>query len=318
MFINRQQIIVALLLLWFCLTGSFVGWLNPWLVILNLLIWCVLLLLLAKSEPGGSLTLAILIIIAATLLSTAVNRSWHGFTTAAVWLGYLAVYRLGRHWPVHRSALLALAIYFSLMILLNYNSNIEAANLVGLTLLSLPAMGVFGVYLIGLLALVLLSTGSVGALLALAAALVVYLLRSTPASKPVRYGLCIPLVIIPLIFIEPASAAWRLQFWSDAWRLFASSPLVGVGPGNYHSRLWFHAHNVLFSAAAETGLIGLAALGFLIWSIWRNWPMLPTWAAALVAAFGVWSLVDEPLRFWGVGMMAMLALGRIDQRDKFY
>lgn len=59
------------------------------------------------------------------------------------------------------------------------------------------------------------------------------------------------------------------QIWAG-WRMFLSSPLVGVGPGSYTlafqeytSAPWFasrgHAHNYYLHLAAEAGLLGLAA-----------------------------------------------------------
>ncbi|MCD6291641.1 MAG: O-antigen ligase family protein [Anaerolineae bacterium] len=62
----------------------------------------------------------------------------------------------------------------------------------------------------------------------------------------------------------------RLAQWWAAWRMFSDHPWLGVGIGNYATAYpayalprWYlslgHAHNYYLNAAAETGLIGLAA-----------------------------------------------------------
>jgi O-antigen ligase len=67
------------------------------------------------------------------------------------------------------------------------------------------------------------------------------------------------------------------QIWAG-WRMFLSSPLVGIGPGGYTlafqeftSAPWFasrgHAHNYYLHLAAEAGLIGLASYLALIGAV---------------------------------------------------
>ena len=73
--------------------------------------------------------------------------------------------------------------------------------------------------------------------------------------------------------IRPDSASFRLQLWSLALQLVAEGPLTGSGPGTYAIAIWSlnlppppgsevstHAHNGYLNLAAETGLLGLAAL----------------------------------------------------------
>jgi tetratricopeptide (TPR) repeat protein len=78
----------------------------------------------------------------------------------------------------------------------------------------------------------------------------------------------------------------RSNFWLTAWRAFQSSPLWGTGPFTYGTQFmkynsvppwspFAHAHNYLFNLAAETGLIGLASVGWLIvaalWALGQSW-----------------------------------------------
>src|SRR5262249_46848070 len=66
---------------------------------------------------------------------------------------------------------------------------------------------------------------------------------------------------------EDESAAMRLLFWGFASTLFLSSPVVGVGYGNFRALYdipgvasgIFDVHNLYLQLLAETGLIGFAA-----------------------------------------------------------
>lgn len=72
----------------------------------------------------------------------------------------------------------------------------------------------------------------------------------------------------------------RMAHWQAGWQMFVEHPLVGVGVGNYPAAYdnyslpaWpealGHAHNYYLNMAAETGLLGVAALLLLIGSIYR-------------------------------------------------
>jgi putative inorganic carbon (HCO3(-)) transporter len=69
---------------------------------------------------------------------------------------------------------------------------------------------------------------------------------------------------------ENFSAVQRLAFWQAGFNMFTSNPVLGVGIGNYIDQYplyapqgWDmvlgHAHDYYLNAAAETGLVGLAA-----------------------------------------------------------
>ena len=73
----------------------------------------------------------------------------------------------------------------------------------------------------------------------------------------------------------------RLPIWVSGVRTIELFPLTGVGPGAYHFSYplvrplvslptSFHAHNLLLTAFAETGLIGFAALVALWWTFVRT------------------------------------------------
>lgn len=129
----------------------------------------------------------------------------------------------------------------------------------------------------------------------------------------------------------------RSNFWLTAWRAFQSSPLWGVGPFTYGTQFmkyhsvppwspFAHAHNYLFNLAAETGLIGLASVGWLIVAILRalgqNWQqagrehrLLMAGCAGSLAGCAVHNLVDTILTMPTIvlTLVAVLAVALVDQ-----
>lgn len=167
-----------------------------------------------------------------------------------------------------------------------------------------------------------ISTGSLGGMLALAVTLLV-----TWHISPVRLtpaGLALAVVAVAT---RPTSMAWRLEYWRVALDALLSSPLAGIGPGMFYSlwppgREWYHAHNIIMTTAAETGLIGLAALGFAAWQLWRllgppGGPAAassrPNWQTAIIIGLLAHSLVDEPLQFWGPGAAFVVAVVTLER-----
>jgi O-antigen ligase len=97
----------------------------------------------------------------------------------------------------------------------------------------------------------------------------------------------------------------RLKIWSTGWNMFQAHPLVGVGAGafddaydRYSTRPddqfttkggypggVYHAHQLYVSAAAETGLIGLACLAGIIALLVRWYRSLPPTGRQLAAPY---------------------------------
>jgi O-antigen ligase len=72
----------------------------------------------------------------------------------------------------------------------------------------------------------------------------------------------------------------RMAHWQAGWYMFLDHPILGVGAGNYaaaYSTYFLpgwpdplgHAHNYYLNTAAETGLVGLAALLWLLGAAYR-------------------------------------------------
>jgi O-antigen ligase len=121
----------------------------------------------------------------------------------------------------------------------------------------------------------------------------------------------------------------RLEYWSAAGQMLADHPLLGVGPDNYRwqfaryaglpeNNLGVHAHDQYLEALADTGILGLATLGWLLVSVVRvaktglrqrtDWP----WRAALLASLSAWLLhavVDDFERFWPASIAFWLIVG---------
>lgn len=296
---------LALLLLWLTLTGSYAGWKSP-LLWVNVVGWGLLLAWMigqAAKNSLGRVETAMMLFITALLASAIITGA--GIGRIAVWFAYLGFYYLGSHWTddeIHRAAALALVPYGLASFLPWENPNVIAFNLLGLILLAAPALDwkLYSPFYI----LLAWPLNSVGGCLAGLIGTLGYASRITHHA----------LLLIPLMamgaWLNPVGCFYRLQFWAEAWRNFLLFPIWGIGPGNYHLAGWWHAHNIVATIAAETGLIGLAGVSLLIWTIARRWLTLPAWAAAVVLAYGAWSLVDEPLHFWGAAFIFFLALSR--------
>lgn len=308
---------LALLLLWLALTGGFAGWKSPAILMLNVAGWVTLVVWGVWSIRGKPtltpIDYTLWAIIASMGLSTSLAGDWnHGPVKMGVWAGYWAFYRLAARWPdrtINRAGLLALAVYAPLALLPWENANVIAFNLVGLTLLALPAAGVYGLFLLGVCGSLLGLLGSIGGMLALLVAGLIHVMALAELPRPLATAALLP--VIGGWWASPGSYSYRLQFWGDALKGFWTKPIFGLGPGEYYTlNTWPHAHNIALTMAAEGGIIGLVALGAFVWAVGRSWPRFPVWAAALVAGFAVWSLVDEPAHFWGPGFMLMMAISR--------
>jgi O-antigen ligase len=156
-------------------------------------------------------------------------------------------------------------------------------------------------------------------------------------------ALAVPLFLVLAALTDPGlqrrltagldESSWaspsRLEFWSAASQMLSDHPLLGVGPDNYRwqfatysgvpeNNLGIHAHDQYLEALADTGILGLLALGWLLVSLLRvaaagvqqraEWP----WRAALLASLSVWLLhavLDDFERFWPASVAFWLIVG---------
>ena len=135
------------------------------------------------------------------------------------------------------------------------------------------------------------------------------------------------------LFGEGASGGIRLYIWRESWLMFAQSPWLGVGFGQF---AWHHfqllpvlqqgnivglynnAHNLIFQLAAETGVVGLLIL-FASLGVWLNGMRRATltaahwWGYAALGVLAIHSLLEYPLWYaYFLGVAAIL-LGALDE-----
>lgn len=315
---RSNTIILSLSLLWLALSGGYAGWWNPYLLAINLCAWLGIMIWLgAKGPRPGPIHWGMVGVVASILLSAWVNGTWYaGLTQAAVWAGYMAIYALAttvsNHTTINRAAVLAFFVFLPLglggALWGVFNSNVVAFSLVGLAFLAWP---VSWVPLASTVIFNVVWLNSMGAMLAvMGGGLVLIWAARRRWAVFAAVAAMVPLVSLDLLHGGEVSVQYRARFLSQAWANFAAAPLFGLGPGSYESFKYWHAHNIIATTAAELGLVGLLALAVLGWVVVKGWPTLPIWAAAILLAFAAWSMVDEPMRFWGPGAMAMLAMSR--------
>lgn len=154
-------------------------------------------------------------------------------------------------------------------------------------------------------------------------------------------------LIAAVVLVGVALVAWRFVsfegdtthapaleardvYWQAAMNAVGEDPLTGAGPGMYPVQLmaiwstpparpYLHAHSALFQVAAESGVLGLAALGYLIFAVGRraaaarrglDYAASARWAGALAALVGLTlhSLVDDFFAFPAYAATAMVLL----------
>jgi len=93
---------------------------------------------------------------------------------------------------------------------------------------------------------------------------------------------------------EHSSVGLRLEFYRNSLNMIANRPLLGSGTGAFRPAyadhvsdkgmvVADHPHNAFLLVAVELGLLGLAALGWLLFVQWRTAGRLPTRADCIAA-----------------------------------
>ena len=118
----------------------------------------------------------------------------------------------------------------------------------------------------------------------------------------------------------------RFQLFLYAWLMFLSSPLLGVGFGEYAWRAFElsaglasgsppgldrHSHNLVLQLLAETGIAGLSCIAIPLvcwfWRMpWRSLTPERCWMIGVLAVIGLHSMVEFPL--WHANFLGMFAL----------
>lgn len=150
--------------------------------------------------------------------------------------------------------------------------NILAGYLIMIISLALPFKN--NIWFIFLFFIALIFTKSLGAFVSilLVLGLYFYLCDEVPKRKIILlFGIYIAVIFIFFLraksqgFVQPIfSTMNRLQYWQDSLVLIKSSPLLGIGIGNFNLSFTRYAHNTYLQIGAEMGIIGLTSWLWLI------------------------------------------------------
>jgi O-antigen ligase len=73
----------------------------------------------------------------------------------------------------------------------------------------------------------------------------------------------------------------RVYAWKAGWKMFEHNPLTGIGLFNFPDangakywpepgrKVWLQPHSLYVQTAAELGLVGIAAFGWFLWSLYQ-------------------------------------------------
>ena len=131
------------------------------------------------------------------------------------------------------------------------------------------------------LGLVVILTQSLGAILSLFLAMVFYFYMLGKEQKRgvlILAGILLITVVVLSVRLltqgaqaQPIfSTVMRLRYWQDTFAMIQRSPLIGTGMGNFNLTYSRFAHNSYLQFWAETGIVSLLALGWLVIVITKN------------------------------------------------
>lgn len=97
-----------------------------------------------------------------------------------------------------------------------------------------------------------------------------------------------------LIFLRnPSSIRIHLDYFQTGLISFRQSILLGLGPGRLAGGLEEHAHNIIITIMAWSGLSGLASASYGLVRSWPGLKKLPRWALAAIFGLALSGLVDD-------------------------
>jgi len=131
------------------------------------------------------------------------------------------------------------------------------------------------------MAFALLLTSSLGAFISLFLTTVIYIGLKGDFKKTKISLLLLLAIFIPMIFLmrnacgrdhlSPMfSLSMRINYWRDTLEIIGAHPFVGIGLGNFNLAYARYAHNSYLQFWAESGLIGVASLFWLILAVFRS------------------------------------------------
>lgn len=166
----------------------------------------------------------------------------------------------------------------------------------------------------GFMIILLVATGSRGAFLAVSMSLL--------WNRINKALVLVPLIVflVLLIAARPGTVVKRLGTWAEAGRLFLERPVVGWGSGSYpllseNETAHPHADSLPMTIAAENGLLGLLAFGWLAAELGRIVYQSDDPARLGLVAFGIHNLTDCMVWWYWPGIAAVLCAALVVRGD---
>lgn len=241
-----------------------------------------------------------------------------------LWLWISGVLLLGQRWPKSEVSsamgasfwiLLCVWIGERLFDLSLINRNILAFSLFGTLALSIDSMRGF-YWRIG--AGTLLCIGCIDQSFGLViVALVALAIQFLPRRAKLICAIAILMLAATFYVYSPRSIQGRIPMWQESIGKFIEHPLMGVGTGvqpTYYfdfPRVAAHAHNLVVSALREGGVALLLAMLVLGTCVVRRYGVLTRGSKIVMIGYCTWSLIDEPLFWWGSATIFALGLTQI-------
>ncbi|MBI5950205.1 MAG: O-antigen ligase family protein [Chloroflexi bacterium] len=162
----------------------------------------------------------------------------------------------------------------------------------------------------------IIATQSRGALLGFISAVA---LRITPRRYyAIAFAACVVVMSLAAA-VRPGTFFWRMDAWGEAFNIFLSNPLLGVGTGNYITYAasgMSIAHNAALTILAENGLIGLAVFAAWLIPVVVMVARSKSTAKYSLLAFAVQQIVDDqwlhPVSAILLGMVLALCIKPYD------
>lgn len=171
-----------------------------------------------------------------------------------------------------------------------------------------------------LISIALILTKSMGVWLSLISSLIILFIISYKSIKHRKLVAISSIVFICLILAFILITRWerlmdlgnpqnsiteRLSYWRTSLAIIKEHPFLGIGPGNLHElflkyKVGFgtntrYAHNLLLHTWAETGLLGLAGIVYLILNFFRRFKTRPGYSLVFFGGitFILHNLIDN-------------------------
>lgn len=241
-----------------------------------------------------------------------------------IWLGYLAVFYIARRAP-RRWVMTGLRAMGWLVAVVTLTEALATNGRAGSWLMGNPnkAGGLLAVLLPLSSQSLWLLVGWVALLVTNSRGAIVGVLSSALVGRKQRLVVVILVTLLALTalaMMRPGTIANRWGTWREAAGLFLERPLTGWGAGCYpllavNEPDHPHADSWPLTVAAEQGLIGLAAWGWLAASVARLALRSESRARLGLLAFAVHNLVDCTLWWWWIGISVMMLLAMLEDTD---